>query len=113
MIMLGKESCCPVCRQTFVFEDGVTADEHLARGIINAVTEMQEKADNDDFDRCLRCGQERMLPKKTRNAFSRHADIYICPICGTDEAVRDYTGGVLPISDWWIVREILEYRRLD
>lgn len=36
---------------------------------------------------------------------SRHANgVYICEACGTDEALRDWTGNVKPLSDWVLVR---------
>ena len=36
---------------------------------------------------------------------SRHAKgVYICEACGTDEALRDWTGNVKPLSDWVLVR---------
>ena len=36
---------------------------------------------------------------------SRHAKgVYICAACGTDEALRDWTGNVKPLSDWVLVR---------
>lgn len=43
---------------------------------------------------CPRCG-ERMPDKLTHGALSRHANgVYICEACGTDEALRDWTGNV-------------------
>lgn len=53
---------------------------------------------------CPRCG-ERMPDKLTHGALSRHANgVYICEACGTDEALRDWTGNVKPLSDWVLVR---------
>lgn len=53
---------------------------------------------------CPRCG-ERMPDKLTHGALSRHAKgVYICEACGTDEALRDWTGNVKPLSDWVLVR---------
>ena len=49
---------------------------------------------------CLRCGKP--LPEKQGEcALSRHIDVSICPACGTDEAMRDYGGEVLPLRDWY------------
>ena len=49
---------------------------------------------------CPRCG-ERMPDKLTHGALSRHAKgVYICEACGTDEALRDWTGNVKPLSNW-------------
>ncbi|OJG96827.1 hypothetical protein RV18_GL001873 [Enterococcus termitis] len=37
----------------------------------------------------------------SRNAMSRHEQgIYICSACGTDEAMRDYSGTTLNIDQW-------------
>ena len=46
-----------------------------------------------------------MPDKLTHGALSRHAKgVYICEACGTDEALRDWTGNVKPLSDWVLVR---------
>ena len=34
------------------------------------------------------------------NALSRHADIYICDECGTEEAILDYIHAPLSIEAW-------------
>lgn len=52
---------------------------------------------------CPRCGHYRMDEKPVRNAISRHADVYICSLCGTDEAIRDMIGDVLPLTEWGMV----------
>lgn len=49
---------------------------------------------------CLRCGK----PLNCRllvNALSRHVEAYICEECGTDEALRDACGQVLPLQKWY------------
>lgn len=48
---------------------------------------------------CLRCGKplDRHLAV---NAMSRHADVYVCRECGTDEALRDAFGEPLPLQEW-------------
>jgi len=51
---------------------------------------------------CPRCGRMNMREPITRNALSRHENLFICSMCGTDEAIRDFTGDVLPRSDWFI-----------
>ena len=112
--MLDKEVCaCPLCRQDFHPADGLTAAEYLAQGIFEVIREMQEKATQDDFSedmrQCARCGEFRMIPVVTRNALSRQvAGIYVCPTCGTDEAVRVFADNILPISDWYIIKAILK-----
>ena len=52
---------------------------------------------------CPRCGMKRMNPAKVRNALSRYAHVYICPECGTDEALRDMRNLALPLNCWWII----------
>lgn len=51
---------------------------------------------------CLRCGK--LLNRKLAvNAVSRHADVYICEECGTDEALREAIGEPLPLREWHAV----------
>lgn len=50
---------------------------------------------------CPRCGKRRMHENVFTNALSRHADIYICPQCGMNEAIWDMQDMVLPAKDWW------------
>lgn len=49
---------------------------------------------------CPRCGRDAMDDNPMRNALSRHATVYICDGCGTDEAVRDFTHPPLPLEEW-------------
>ena len=53
---------------------------------------------------CPRCGFNRMDSNVLHNALSRHADVYICDMCGTDEALRDAIGNALPLTEWGIIR---------
>lgn len=48
---------------------------------------------------CLRCGKP-LNQKLAVNAVSRHADVYICEECGTDEALREAIGEPLPLREW-------------
>lgn len=49
---------------------------------------------------CPRCGRFSM--SRSGNALSRHLDVYVCPDCGTEEAVRDFTSGEpLPVEEWF------------
>lgn len=52
---------------------------------------------------CPRCGLDRMRQGTVRNALSRYAHAYICPECGTDEALRDLYNRALPLNCWWII----------
>ena len=36
----------------------------------------------------------------TRNALSRHADVFICDDCGTAEAMLDFMRNPLPLHQW-------------
>lgn len=58
--------------------------------------------------RCPRCGAD-MKKDILHNALSRHADVYICDACGTDEAVRDWGKNVLPLFDWFVIRNLETY----
>lgn len=49
---------------------------------------------------CPRCGMDTMKDKLHTNALSRHADIYICDLCGTNEAMLDFMRNPLPVEDW-------------
>lgn len=50
---------------------------------------------------CPRCGEEQMDMKTLcHNAFSRHAQVYICKKCGVDEAIRDFYHTAIPLTQW-------------
>ena len=53
---------------------------------------------------CPRCGQISVKNRLHTNALSRHADVYICDACGTDEAIRDWQGEPIPLKDWAIAQ---------
>lgn len=52
---------------------------------------------------CPRCGRWMELPIP-RNALSRVADVYICPDCGMDEALRALGRIPLPVEEWEILK---------
>ena len=56
---------------------------------------------------CPRCGKDAMKEVIHTNAKSRHADVYICDQCGTDEAMLDFMRNPLPIEDWSCVQKQL------
>ena len=60
------------------------------------------KVQREGFFPCPRCGRYRMDSDPVRNALSRHATIYVCDECGTDEAIRDFAGICLPLKEWAI-----------
>lgn len=49
-----------------------------------------------------------MKDRVTTNALSRHADVYICDQCGTDEAIRDLTKQTIPLSQWSFITDIYD-----
>ena len=53
---------------------------------------------------CPRCGRTTVKDRLHTNALSRYADIYICDMCGMDEAIRDFHGQVMPLKDWAIAK---------
>lgn len=57
---------------------------------------------------CPRCGINLMDEKPTRNALSRHADIYICDTCGTQEAVLVYTKKSIPLTEWDFIKTFFD-----
>ena len=75
-------------------------EEQEAKKKIEAFGKVQ--ADGDHF--CPRCGRMTVKDRKVTNALSRHAVVYICDACGTDEAMRDFAGAVLPLKDWAIAK---------
>ena len=53
---------------------------------------------------CMRCGGP-MRKSLAENALSRALNVYVCPACGMDEALRDAAGKVRPISEWYAVKQ--------
>lgn len=49
---------------------------------------------------CPRCGAFSMKPALHTNAHSRHADIYICDACGTNEAMLQFMNNPMPLRAW-------------
>ena len=48
-----------------------------------------------------------------RNALSRHATVLICDRCGTDEAMRDFAGKVMPLTEWAIAKNPEAFLKAD
>lgn len=53
---------------------------------------------------CPRCGMNLYLTESIYPALSRRAHVNICPPCGTNEAVEDYSGNCKPLSSWYAVK---------
>ena len=105
-----KQCTCPLCNQGFTPADGMTADEHLARGILRAYAEMQGKGKHDNTLPCPRCGEYSMSTNVLKNALSRHYDIHICDICGNLEGTEAAVEKSIPLESWWVVTEILKQK---
>ena len=103
-----KECNCPLCDQSFTPEDGMTADEHLARGVLRVYAEMQNKNKHDNSLPCPRCVENSMSSNILQNALSRHYDIHICDACGNKEAVLVSVNKSIPLQSWWVVGEMLK-----
>lgn len=52
---------------------------------------------------CLRCGAP-LSGIPAVNALSRYANANICELCGIDEAVNDFVGNILPLTDWFVFK---------
>lgn len=74
--------------------------EDAARKKIDAFAQLQ----TDGVHFCPRCGRMSVKDRLHTNALSRHASIYICDDCGTDEAIRDWAHAPLPLKDWAIAQ---------
>lgn len=56
---------------------------------------------------CPRCGHVKMEKDLYHNALSRRADIYICPACGTEEALEDFCKkSKKPLEEWFLFTDI-------
>jgi superfamily II helicase len=97
---------CPLCKGEFNPPQDVTPQNHLAKGVIETYRAIQEKSDGSTVPPCPRCGM-RMNACLDNNAKSRHEEIFICEKCGEDEALREHRNEILPISEWFAVKEIL------
>lgn len=53
---------------------------------------------------CLRCGHQ-LRKSLIENPLSRHIGVHICPRCGEDEALRDFTHDPLHLKQWYAIRE--------
>lgn len=49
---------------------------------------------------CPRCGRDVMNENPRRNALSRHADVFICDLCGQKEAILAMMNNPLPLPEW-------------
>lgn len=53
---------------------------------------------------CPRCGRMAIKPRLHTNALSRHYGIYVCGLCGNQEAMLQSRGRRLRFQDWAAAR---------
>lgn len=81
----------------------------VAKVKVDAFAQLQ----TDGVHFCPRCGRMSVKDRLHTNALSRHASIYICDDCGTDEAIRDWAHAPLPLKDWAIAQLPLARKAQD
>ncbi len=72
----------------------------MTAGMKNTLADLRVRQDAGEHMPCPRCGRDAMDPIARRNALSRYADIFVCPDCGTSEAMLIVMNNPLPMS-WW------------
>ena len=68
--------------------------------IRRALGDLKARQDAGEHMPCPRCGRDTMKESIHTNALSRHAEIYICDTCGTEEALLKFMSNLLPITEW-------------
>ncbi len=68
--------------------------------IRKALGDLKARQDGGEQMPCPRCGRDNMKANIHTNALSRHADIYICDVCGTEEAMLKFMHNPLPVAEW-------------
>lgn len=104
---MDKKCSCPLCNQAFEPSEGLTAEQHLAKGIIRTYKDMQQSSMAFELP-CPCCGHNRMNPVLEENAISRHCDVYICSECTIKEEMQGYIIDELSITTWYMVNELLK-----
>lgn len=78
--------------------------EEKAKAMLEELGQMQEDGRAAGLP-CPRCGHDRMNGVIVRNALSRRARVYICDLCGLDEALRDAAKRPpLPFTEWGMIQ---------
>ena len=68
--------------------------------IRNTFGDLKARQEAGEYIPCPRCGRDTMKARIHTNALSRHADIYICDTCGTEEALLKFMHNPLPLREW-------------
>ncbi len=90
--MTYEEFCEYLKRHPFYITDHAIDEE--------VIKEYKQRQLDGEKMLCPRCGEDRMRTPATHNCLSRHADIYVCEVCGTEEALYDMNGTPLPMEYW-------------
>ena len=72
--------------------------------IRKALVDLKARQEASEHMPCPRCGADTMKENTHTNALSRHAVIYICDACGTEEAMLKFMSNPLPITEWACLR---------
>lgn len=75
-----------------------------------ALAEFKKMQIDGDLSFCPRCGEKRMRSVVTHNCLSRQADVYVCEVCGAEEAIYAMKGCPLPL-DYWHYTGLMEMRQ--
>ena len=80
--------------------------EKQAKILLESLRDLQNNpVENSIPFPCPRCGQHRMKAKAEANSLSRYEDLYICNVCGRDEAIRELQEmQPLPLDQWGMIR---------
>lgn len=65
-----------------------------------ALGDLKARQDSGEHIPCPRCGRNTTKERVHTNALSRHANIYICDACGTEEAMLKFMHNPLPMCEW-------------
>ena len=77
----------------------------MEQHIKQTLDDLKVRQDAGEQMPCPRCGADAMDDNPVRNALSRQADISVCDACGTNEAIRAFSGNPLPLCEWACMRE--------
>lgn len=54
---------------------------------------------------CPRYGKQTMSGIMAHNALSRYVDVYICNLCGMEEALSEFNNqSIIPLNEWSMIR---------
>jgi len=85
------------CKELKAKSIGNKSDKAITNEQFKAFLEEQK---NGMLDCCPRCGEKRMRTPANYNCLSRQADIYVCEVCGAEEAIFAMQGKEMPLEYW-------------